>query len=94
VEVVRAFNYLGYFILVGWAIYPLGYMTLPGNLLENLPINMNLVYNFGDAINKVGFGLVVYSMARQSQQEAALRKAAAAALSPAAAPTAVAEPAY
>ncbi|HEX8426165.1 bacteriorhodopsin [Hymenobacter sp.] len=69
-EVVQAFNYLGYFVLIGWAIYPLGYMMLPGNLLQNLHLDMNLVYNFGDAINKVGFGLVVYSMARRAQQQA------------------------
>jgi bacteriorhodopsin len=75
VEVVRAFNYLGFFILIGWAIYPLGYMTLPGNLLDGLHLNMNLIYNFGDAINKIGFGLVVYSMARKSQQEEAMARA-------------------
>ena len=67
-EVVRAFNYLGYFVLIGWAIYPLGYMTLPFNLFESLHLNRNLVYNFGDVINKVGFGLVVYTMARKAQK--------------------------
>ena len=63
-EVVRAFNYLGYFIIIGWSIYPFGYMMGAGNLLSGLHIDMNLVYNFGDVINKIGFGFIVYSMAR------------------------------
>lgn len=72
----RAYRYLTYFVLVGWAIYPMGYMTLPFNLFESLNLNRNLVYNFGDVLNKVGFGLVVYVMARKSANRAsALRRA-------------------
>ena len=65
-NVRRAFNLLRGFVLIGWAIYPIGYMTLPGNVLSGsteLAANMNVVYNIGDAINKIGFGLVVYSLA-------------------------------
>jgi bacteriorhodopsin len=53
------------FALIGWAIYPIGYMLLPGNLLAGIapPSNMDLIYNIGDAVNKIGFGLVVYAMA-------------------------------
>ena len=65
-EVVRAFVYLSYFVLIGWAIYPLGYMTLPFNVFEALHLNRNLVYNLGDVINKLGFGLVIYTMARKA----------------------------
>lgn len=65
-EVVRAFTYLSYFVLIGWAIYPLGYMTLPFNVFESLHLNRNLVYNFGDVVNKLGFGLVIYVMARRA----------------------------
>jgi len=65
-EVVRAFTFLSYFILIGWAIYPLGYMTLPFNVFEALHLNRNLVYNFGDVINKLGFGIVIYTMARKA----------------------------
>ena len=25
--------------------------------------NMDLIYNIGDAVNKIGFGLVIYSLA-------------------------------
>ena len=65
-EVARAFTYLSYFVLIGWAIYPLGYMTLPFNVFEALHLNRNLIYNFGDVINKLGFGLVIYVMARKA----------------------------
>lgn len=68
-EVVRAFTYLSYFVLVGWAIYPLGYMTLPFNVFEALHLNRNLVYNFGDVVNKLGFGLVIYTMARKAARQ-------------------------
>ncbi len=75
-NVVRAYRALAYFILVGWAIYPMGYMTLPFNVFEALHLDRNLVYNFGDVINKVGFGLVVYVMARKAAtRKRALRRA-------------------
>ena len=65
-EVARAFSYLSYFVLIGWAVYPLGYLTMPFNVFEALHLNRNLVYNFGDVVNKLGFGLVIYTMARKS----------------------------
>ncbi len=46
------------FILIGWAIYPLGYLaTLVSGTVE-LQVVRELVYNVADLINKVGFGLV------------------------------------
>jgi hypothetical protein len=32
---------------------------------------LNLCYNLADAINKIGFGLVIYSLAISSEKEAA-----------------------
>ncbi len=60
---LKAVSLLRWFVLVGWAIYPIGYMLIPGGLLGGLGLNIDLVYNVGDAINKIGFGLVVYSAA-------------------------------
>ena len=53
------------FITLGWSIYPLGYMVLPGNLLSGMfeVSSIDLFYNLADAINKIGFGLVIYSVA-------------------------------
>ena len=60
---LKAVSLLRWFVLVGWAIYPIGFMLLPGNLLAGLKFNIDLVYNVADAVNKIGFGLVVYSAA-------------------------------
>jgi len=62
----RAFSTLAWFVLVGWAIYPIGYMAIPesGWLAGVLDVrSMDLIYNIGDAVNKIGFGLVIYSLA-------------------------------
>jgi len=61
-----AFNALAWFVLVGWAIYPIGYMAIEtdGLLRGVLAIeSMDIIYNIGDAINKIGFGLVIYALA-------------------------------
>jgi hypothetical protein len=40
-------------------------MVLPGNLLSGLfeVSSIDLFYNIADAVNKIGFGLVIYSVA-------------------------------
>ena len=66
--VQKAVKTLGWFVLVGWAIYPVGYIagTEGGffgmKVLQGL--SMDIVYNIGDAINKIGFGLVIYALAQ------------------------------
>jgi len=64
----KAIRLLRNFVLVGWAIYPIGYMLMDGNLLAGFAgsLNIDLLYNLGDAVNKIGFGLVVYQMAVSS----------------------------
>ena len=67
-SVENAHNTLFWFVFVGWAIYPIGYMigTADGqwySFMANVGLDMNVVYNIGDAINKIGFGLVVYAAA-------------------------------
>ncbi|MCL6261304.1 bacteriorhodopsin-like [Aquiflexum sp. TKW24L] len=61
----RAMFLLKIFITLGWSIYPLGYMVLPGNLLSGAfeVSSIDLFYNVADAVNKIGFGLVIYSVA-------------------------------
>jgi bacteriorhodopsin len=69
----KAIRLLRNFVLVGWAIYPIGYMLMPGNLMAGMAgsLNIDLMYNLGDAVNKIGFGLVVYQMAVSSSKKAA-----------------------
>jgi bacteriorhodopsin len=61
----RAMFLMKIFITLGWAIYPIGYMVLPNNLLDGWfsVASIDLFYNIADAINKIGFGLVVYTVA-------------------------------
>ncbi|MDM9631042.1 bacteriorhodopsin-like [Robiginitalea aurantiaca] len=63
--VLSAHKTLCWFVLVGWAIYPLGYMAGTPGWYEGWfsGLNMDVIYNIGDAINKIGFGLVVYNLA-------------------------------
>jgi len=71
-SVIKGIKTLGWFVLVGWAIYPIGYMCMPGGWLNTglgwQPSNVDLFYNIADAINKIGFGLVVYSIAVGSKK--------------------------
>ena len=72
-QVAKATRTLGWFVLVGWAIYPLGYILgTDGGLFGIILVKnqelakhyMDIVYNIADAINKIGFGLVIYSLSR------------------------------
>lgn len=74
-DVAKANRVLSWFVLVGWAIYPLGYILgTPGGLFGIQLVSdpqaashaMDIVYNIADAINKIGFGLVIYSLSRSS----------------------------
>lgn len=69
--VLKAHKTLCWFVLVGWAIYPLGYMAGTPGWYDSLNgvLDMDVIYNIGDAINKIGFGLVVYTLAAQSSNE-------------------------
>lgn len=73
-SVVRGIRSLAWFVLVGWAVYPIGYMCMPGGWLSGVlePKNVDLFYNIADAINKIGFGLVVYNIAVTAKKDVAV----------------------
>tara|TARA_X000000950_G_C13878980_1_gene646051 strand:+ start:251 stop:922 length:672 start_codon:yes stop_codon:yes gene_type:complete len=58
-----AFGYLRLFALIGWSIYPIGYVL-------NDPAALNVAYNIADAINKIGWGLIIYVLAVRDSQKA------------------------
>lgn len=73
--VLKANKALAWFVLAGWAIYPLGYIlgTEGGFLGMNFGVDagfMDVVYNIGDAVNKIGFGLVIYALAVSDGKDA------------------------
>jgi bacteriorhodopsin len=78
-SVAKAVKTLGWFVLVGWAIYPLGYILgTKGGLFGFELVSdraaashaMDIIYNIGDAINKIGFGLVIYALSRSDEYKA------------------------
>ncbi|MEJ6615505.1 MAG: bacteriorhodopsin-like [Crocinitomicaceae bacterium] len=64
-SVLQAHKTLCWFVLVGWAIYPIGYMAGTPGWYDGIfgGLNLDVIYNIGDAINKIGFGLVIYNLA-------------------------------
>lgn len=69
--VAKATKTLAWFVLVGWAIYPVGYIAGTEGGLFGFKvlggISLDVVYNIGDAINKIGFGLVIYALAQTNR---------------------------
>ena len=66
-KIPEAGRMLQWFVLVGWAIYPIGYMAGTDGWYTFVAIDegaMNIIYNVGDAINKIGFGMAVWHAAR------------------------------
>ncbi|MFN3909516.1 MAG: bacteriorhodopsin-like [Flavobacterium sp.] len=71
-DILQAHKILCWFVLVGWAIYPLGYMLGTEGWYTSIvgTGNVDVAYNIADAINKIGFGLVIYNLAVKKQAEA------------------------
>ena len=66
-KIPEAGRMLQWFVLVGWAIYPIGYMAGTDGWYTFVAIDegaMNIIYNVGDAINKIGFGMAVWYAAK------------------------------
>ncbi len=61
-SVKSAFNAMRIIVLVGWAIYPLGYIF--GLMMGSVDVNtLNGVYNIADFVNKILFGLIIWNAA-------------------------------
>ncbi len=72
-DVLSSHKILCKFVLIGWAIYPIGYMLGTDGWYTPLigKGSVDVFYNIADAINKIGFGLVIYNLAVKSQKDAA-----------------------
>lgn len=70
-SVAKANKTLSWFVLVGWAIYPIGYIAGTKGGLFGMQVlegvSLDVVYNIADAINKIGFGLVIYALAQSDR---------------------------
>ena len=61
-SLVTAFSALRMIVTVGWAIYPLGYIFgyLTGGIDD---ASLNVIYNLADFVNKIAFGVIIWSCA-------------------------------
>ena len=69
-------HWLMLLLFIGWGIYPLGYLigTADGQWYSFMAGLVDtdardLIYNVGDAVNKIGFGLVVWCAAKGSKKK-------------------------
>jgi bacteriorhodopsin len=64
-NVQSAFNLMRWIVTIGWAIYPIGYYV--GYLTGSDPAasmqGLNIVYNLADVLNKIAFGVIIWSVA-------------------------------
>jgi len=64
-NVQSAFSLMRWIVTIGWAIYPLGYYF--GYLTGSDPADsmkaLNIVYNLADVLNKIAFGVIIWSVA-------------------------------
>tara|TARA_B100001029_G_scaffold13918_1_gene9356 strand:+ start:2514 stop:3260 length:747 start_codon:yes stop_codon:yes gene_type:complete len=68
-SVQTAYNTMMWIIIVGWAIYPAGYIF--GYLLGTVDSSsLNLIYNLADFVNKILFGVVIWKAAIDDKQTA------------------------
>ena len=70
-ELLWSANALRWFIVVGWIIYPVGYLFSPEVALiemDNGAEIMAVAYNIADIINKIGFGIVAWMGAKKATE--------------------------
>jgi len=64
-SVKSAFSTMRLIVIIGWAIYPLGYFY--GYLATSDPgaaaNALNVIYNLADLLNKVAFGVIIWNVA-------------------------------
>ena len=71
-ELMWSANALRWFIVVGWIIYPLGYLFSPEveiiDIGDKGELYMGIAYNIADMINKIGFGIVAWMGAKKASE--------------------------
>ncbi len=62
VNVKSAYDTMMWIVVIGWAVYPVGYYLgyLGGGANSN---TLNLVYNLADFLNKIVFGVIIWNAA-------------------------------
>jgi len=71
--VQSAFNTMRLIVTFGWAIYPVGYFFgyLTGANPADSANALNIIYNAADVLNKIAFGLIIWSVAVSESEKLA-----------------------
>ena len=71
--VQSAFNTMRWIVTIGWAIYPLGYFFgyLTGSDPATSANALNVIYNLADVLNKIAFGLIIWTVAVSESESSA-----------------------
>ena len=71
--VQSAFNTMRWIVTIGWAIYPVGYFFgyLTGSNPTDSANALNIIYNLADVLNKIAFGLIIWTVAVSETENAA-----------------------
>lgn len=74
-SVQSAFKLMRAIVLFGWAIYPIGYFLgyLTGAGPESSSKMLNVVYNLADVVNKIAFGVIIWTVAVSESDKAAAK---------------------
>jgi len=74
-SVQSAFKLMRWIVTFGWAIYPIGYFV--GYLMGQDPANssaaLNLIYNLADVVNKIAFGVIIWTVATSETDRASAK---------------------
>jgi bacteriorhodopsin len=75
IGVQSAFKLMRTIVVFGWAIYPIGYFLgyLTGSSPESSSKMLNVVYNLADVVNKIGFGVIIWTVAVSESEKAAAK---------------------
>ena len=73
--VQSAFNTMRWIVTIGWAIYPVGYFFgyLTGMSPESSANALNIIYNAADVLNKIAFGLIIWTVAVSETENAKVK---------------------
>jgi bacteriorhodopsin len=72
-SVQSAFKLMRLIVTIGWAVYPVGYFFgyLTGQDPATSANALNVIYNFADVLNKIAFGVIIWTAAVAETDRAA-----------------------
>lgn len=70
--VQSAFQAMRLIVTFGWAVYPIGYFVgyLTGGNPADSANTLNIIYNLADVLNKIAFGVIIWSVAVRESEKA------------------------